>query len=308
MTTFNASEFIRDYLNEARPVGRANELSWLELKREWYDMKTEDGKLEFLKDAAALANTGQDALLIVGVEDTSFAFYDQRIADSGYGDPSHFQSLIAARISPAFSLEVGELEFDDGSAKHALSFVHVPPTRNRPHLLTEWTQRARPAGSGGPPSTARAFENALFFRRGARTFGPTCDAAPTRTELDAMYFDRPARFAQIGIRSWLGKNAAASREQPHIRIKVPLVLENLGAIDTSVREIRIQGRLTIAASPPYCHAEQEVRIGDTIVTVAYFNGARFDAPIRLCAGESAGCHLELTMLETAWHGSEILQH
>lgn len=306
---FDPKSFIQDYLDEARPLGKANELSWLDFKLEWHQMKTDEGKLEFLKDIAALANTGQDALLVLGVEDKSFAFKDQRIGASNYLDASSFQSLVASRISPSFSLEVGELEYDDGKAKHALSFLHVSPTRNRPHLVTDWefTPRVKP---GQPPPQKRQFRNALFFRRGTETFGPQRDRGetPTRTELDAMYFDRPVAFSRIGVQYWTRRKAQVLEDKGAWRVRLPLVITNLGRIDTSIIEAAVGGKLLISESAPHGHPAVVMEIPDAKCTVALFDQGGQDHPIRLVAGDVVRCAVEVQLWAPTWHGGLLLHH
>ena len=249
MQGFDAKAFLRTYLDDARALGKANELSWLDFKIEWHPMKTEEGKLEFVKDAAALANTGMHALLVVGVDDKTWALKDQRIASSGYEDASNFQSLIASRVTPMFSAEVEEMVYKDGASDRLLSLLHIPPTRNRPHLIGEWAAKGKPPGPGGPPWLPRSFKNALFFRRGARTFGPSSDEAPTRAELDAMYLDRPGVAAQLRVQDWREqKMEYARRHDPVLgrereMLSIPLVITNCSNLYTGVAAIRMKGRM-----------------------------------------------------------------
>lgn len=249
MPAFDAKTFVRNHLDGARPLGKANELSWLDFKLQWPPMKDEEGRLEFLKDAVALANTGQDALMVVGVDDKGWTFKDQRIADSGYTDGSQFASLVASRVTPAFSVEVDGMEYVDGGNKRLLSLVHITPTRNRPHLIGEWTMKGRPAGAGGAGAPPRTFKNALFFRRGARTFGPTCDEAPTRAELDAMYLDRPGTFTNLRVQRWHERHLEyAKRSDPVVgrereMLSVPIIITNCSAIATGFASIRMKGRI-----------------------------------------------------------------
>lgn len=249
MTAFDAKTFVRNHLDGARPLGKANELSWLDFKLRWPSMKDEEGRLDFLQDAAALANTGQDALMVVGVYDKGWSFQDQRIADSGYTDGSQFQSLVASRVTPAFSVEVDGMEYADAGNKHVLSVVHIAPTHNRPHLIGEWTTKGRPAGSAGAVFPTRTFKNALFFRRGARTFGPTCDEAPTRAELDAMYLDRPGNFTYLRVQNWYERrmeyvkrtDPVSGRERE--MLSLPIIITNCSAIPTGILSIVMKGRI-----------------------------------------------------------------
>jgi hypothetical protein len=146
----------------------------LDFKGAPYDLATDSGKFELAKDVVAFANSGLDALIVVGIEaergeDSPFERAKRiRLVPSASIDPKRYRDTIRERCYP--SLRTLDVELypaldDEGVASLRLG---SRPSRSQ----------AGPS-SCGPPCLRRATRckgGSLAFQRASSTQQSTCES------------------------------------------------------------------------------------------------------------------------------------
>ena len=162
---------------EAKKIGKPidNENPKLDFKRQWYDLKNPKEINEFLKDTTAIANTvGLDGYIVFGFDEKE-GFFDSYFEDSKLRDTSDLNGIIAKRCSNLFDIVAYPIEIDG----HQLSVLHIPPTLEKPILITNY-QKFNKDGTLKPEGE----QQRVFVRKGTSTM------IANKYDLEMMFYDR----------------------------------------------------------------------------------------------------------------------
>ncbi len=289
--------FLTALITESLALARFDELSWIEYKKQWHTLGQgqRDSKEhnEFLKDVTALANTGHEAFLVFGIDEkaTPPSLSAAAFTTCGLADSAAIQQKLWTRTDPPLSVEVKNLAVHGTT----ISYIHIRPTHNRPHLVRNWKHFDKWTGA-----VKQVYDNALFFRDGAKVLGPqeTPPIYPDRQRLAIMFQDRPGRYAEIRIRPWLDDlriESGRSPQQPNhsmprTHVVVPAAFANVGAAATTIES------MTVALSACLPGAGQPLLVDLPPFTVEYFYnkaGGKDQMPLHVPAREIQAVRLSL---------------
>ncbi|MCE9584664.1 MAG: putative DNA binding domain-containing protein [Planctomycetes bacterium] len=243
--SLNPLTFIPMLLEEAKAKGEVGELSWVDAKQQWPDLKTEAGLMEFIKDVAALANGPQDGLLVFGISQRPFVVQEQPYSKSKYADNGQIEQLVNSKIFPRARLTIDDITWNNTCISYAL----VAQSHNRPHVVREW--RCKPVPRRCPKCTQTTdmpgptFRNAVFWRSGSTTCGPQTGEReyPDRIELDGMYADRPSSFGRLHVVADPQFQGFLGQKSGPLELRLPLSVYNVGNLGTSLCGLRLKGTL-----------------------------------------------------------------
>src|SRR5690349_11099027 len=90
-----------------RVEGYEVENNKLDFKKIWYQLNSDDGKFEFLKDACAIANSygGADGFLVIGVDDDGNVS-GAAFRDSGLKNDLDLLGAIKSKVDHPFNIQV----------------------------------------------------------------------------------------------------------------------------------------------------------------------------------------------------------
>lgn len=147
----------------------------IDFKTKWYDLKTEQGKNEFIKDITSIANTiGLDGFIVIGYNDRDKKFSPAKFEDSGLKDTSEIPNLIIKKCSNLFDIAVYDFLIDS----YSISVLHIPPTLEKPiAILNHKTFR-----KDGNVNTQE--QHKIFIRKTTRTY------PASKNDIDLMYYDK----------------------------------------------------------------------------------------------------------------------
>jgi hypothetical protein len=230
----NVSDMLRSLISDGIRFKTFDELTWIDFKSKWPDLSTPNTiqHNEFIRDICALANTGYDAFLVFGVDQKGFSIPGSQWKECKLPDTADIVNRVRPRVDPPFEMDVADFGYED----KVLSYVCIPTTHNRPHLIKIYKH----INSKGHESQAK---NALVWREGSTTVSPP--EYPDRQKLSAMFADRPYSFSQLKISDWESKLSF----QDGGTIWIPVQICNIGSSPTSVLRIRISAQFSKEAAP-----------------------------------------------------------
>lgn len=224
MTLDQITEKLTPYLLEA--LSRTDlEQPKLDFKREWYDLKSTDGIMEFLKDTSSMANTvGPDAFIIIGLDDKNGELYNSPFKYSNLNDSNELMNIISKHITPIYTLNFYSIRFKNTE----LSILHIPPSLIKPHFLKCYKKNGREE------------QNRIFVRKGTGT--QFCASH----DLELMLWDRKNITPEYSLEASIHKNDISivsdgirSTHTPE-RIKFSSSIENLGKRPVSIIRIKFE--------------------------------------------------------------------
>lgn len=141
----------------------------LELKRQWWDLKSDHD--EFLKDICSMANTHTgDPSIIIGLDENG-DLHDASLPN----DEAKIQSKHKDKIEPKLQVRFNEVEVKGKT----LSIITIPHSANRPHVIKKYKNR----------------ENWIPVRVGTSTL------SASRSDLDEMYKERDrSNLSDLSVR------------------------------------------------------------------------------------------------------------
>jgi hypothetical protein len=112
MSESEIKDFVNTQLIQAS-AGYTIETNKFDLKREWYQLSTQAGESEFLKDACAIVNSyGRGhGFIVVGYDDKDKKIHSTSFKDCGLKDVTDIYGIIKRRIDRPFNIEIIELEY-----------------------------------------------------------------------------------------------------------------------------------------------------------------------------------------------------
>ncbi|MCR8979494.1 helix-turn-helix domain-containing protein [Brevibacillus laterosporus] len=141
--------------------GVQNENPKLELKKQFWDVSTNEGKEEFAKDLTVFANSPYGSGdIIVGIDGNTGEIQHTTLPV----DAAQLSDIIANKVQESFTVEFLEVDVDGIN----IIVVHIPSSNNKPHMLRCYKNR----------------ENFIPIRKGTRT------VAANRFDLDQMYAEK----------------------------------------------------------------------------------------------------------------------
>ncbi|WP_207632615.1 AlbA family DNA-binding domain-containing protein [Foetidibacter luteolus] len=131
MTEKEIFDRVKIILNRAL-AGLEIENPKVELKSQWYDLTSEQGLSEFIKDTSAIANTvGLDGFLIIGYDEKGKIFKPAKFSDCKLRDTADLVGLIAKRINEAFNISYYSMPYQGV----VVDVLHIPSSLNKPHVV-----------------------------------------------------------------------------------------------------------------------------------------------------------------------------
>lgn len=227
---------VRSYVESLIELARSNqevESDKVDFKRTWYDLNSESGIMEFIKDSSAIANTpGGDGYLVIGV-DTKGKVYDVSFQnDSGLADESHIQNLMIKHTDTPFNIRLVEAFYE--TKKY--SIIHIPPSNHKPHLIKKFVKFRKDKETsvliGAPP-----IPNAIFIRRGSS------NRFASKAELDDIYRYRHEHVVDIDLiatanpQTFTYYNKKEGDRNNRNHLYCTLIIENVGFRPVSIEQI-----------------------------------------------------------------------
>jgi predicted HTH transcriptional regulator len=158
--------------NELTRLIDSDEGPKLDFKRQPWNLDTNEGKGEFIKDILAMANaSGLTGYLILGVGNESSRPLES-IENYGLRE-ERLQQIAKDYVEPPIVFTYGETNFHDKT----IGFIIIPPSGARPH----WAKR----------QISGSLRDRTFYTRR----GSTTDFA-TLNEVEQMFRERPSATAQ----------------------------------------------------------------------------------------------------------------
>jgi len=110
----------------------------LDVKQQSWDLDTNEGKAEFLKDVSAMANSSGHEIgyIILGVTDADRAVVG---VNRDLLEEERLQQIVAEYIDPPFVLSFTVRSLLD----HGVGLISIPPSRQKPHLINRDIGRLR---------------------------------------------------------------------------------------------------------------------------------------------------------------------
>ncbi|MBM7106876.1 AlbA family DNA-binding domain-containing protein [Brevibacillus laterosporus] len=141
--------------------GVQNENPKLELKKQFWDVSTNEGKEEFAKDLTVFANSPYGSGdIIVGIDGNTGEIQHTTLPV----DAAKLSDIIANKVQESFPVEFLEVDVDGTN----IIAVHIPSSKNKPHMLRCYKQR----------------DNFIPIRKGTRT------VPANKFDLDQMYAEK----------------------------------------------------------------------------------------------------------------------
>jgi hypothetical protein len=189
--------------------GLSIEKSKFDFKREWYNLKSDQGKNEFIKDTTSMVNTyGLDGVIVIGFDDETKEFTDSKLPV----DPSELIDLINKRVDRLFDVNTYDVNYQG----HSLSVIHIPPSMDKPHFIRNF----KTYNSDG--SVKNSYENVIRIRKNTETY------FSTRYDLDLMLWDNKNVIPDYRILSSFNDNSLSFHGRDDPKCIISLTLENVG--------------------------------------------------------------------------------
>lgn len=164
----------------------------IELKREFWDLTTDDGKNDFAKDLTVMANSHYGAgNIIVGIDGKTGDLYLNLLPY----DAAELANIINRKVLEPFTVEFYEIQVDNKN----IIVVHIPKSYNKPHILRNYKQREMyiPVRKGTRTVPADKYDLDLMYSEREKIVIPPYRLEPfVRADLILIY---PAIFSGIII-------------------------------------------------------------------------------------------------------------
>jgi len=189
----------------------------VDCKRQWYNFNSEEDKSKFLKDSSSIANTvGLDGFIIIGYDEKNKTFFDAAFSDCGLRDTSDLNGIINKNVNRFYDISNHDIVYDG----HKLSILHIPPSFDKPHVLTCYKNF-----KNGIPKEEK---HRIFVRKG------TSSDYATKYDLEFMYYDRKNVIPEYDISTSMNLDKMElypniyQNEIYGVRLQVKFTFENIG--------------------------------------------------------------------------------
>jgi hypothetical protein len=228
MTKDEIEKMVSSYIEQSIG-GLSLENSKFDFKREWYNLKVEEGIQEFIKDTTSMVNTfGPDGIILIGFDDKTKEFKESILPK----DPSDIINLINKRVDRLFDINTYDITYKN----HSLSVIHIPPSMDKPHIIRNY----KTFQNG---EIRNSYENVSLIRKN------TSKGFSTRYDLDLMLWDNKNVVPDYRILSSYHFDSIHftlyDDEVP--KCKIYLTLENVGKRPVGI--IKLKMKFTLYPSP-----------------------------------------------------------
>jgi len=207
--------------------GNKSENSKFDFKRQWFNLKTEEGINQFLRHACAIANTfGPDGLMVIGYDEDKNLLYNTVFTDSGLSDLSDLTNLVASRVDRLFSFSVIPMDFEGST----LNVIHIPPSIDKPHLIVNYQTFTKDGKS-------RSEKERIFVRKN------TDSLIASRHDIELMYYDRKNIIPEYELSAYYPRNNISFLSgygEIQFRLRTPLTLENTGRRPVAISSMELK--------------------------------------------------------------------
>jgi hypothetical protein len=215
MTRDEIERTVKAYLLQAiSNPGIDLETNKLDFKSEWYNLKDEKGKNEFLKDATGIVNSygGADGFIVIGFNCKDNSFVNSPFTQSGLKDKTELIGIIASKVDRPFNLDEIPIQYNG----KILSVVHIPPSLDKPHVIRRYVS-----------DKGAEYENEVFVRHGSGA------KRATKHDLDLMYAEKRSividKRIDASINLILHTHRFQEFESVPISFKTHIFLHNFGS-------------------------------------------------------------------------------
>ena len=207
----------------------------VDFKADWYDLKSNKGISEFVKDTTAIANTyGLDGYIIIGYDEKQKKITGTNFKKSGLRDSSELPYIIIKNCSHLFDFNYSEIQIEN----KILGIIHIPPALEKPFFI----KRHRTFHKNG--TIKKEEEQRVFVRKGTSTF------PANRSDFELMYYDRKnilpdysynldVTFIKFERRT--GVFGPDNKEWLCYNCDLKFVLENIGRRAISIKNYKLIG-------------------------------------------------------------------
>jgi hypothetical protein len=156
----------------------------IECKRQWYDLKTDPGISEFIKDTSAMANTvGLDGFIIIGYDAKTKELENVQFSDSKLRDVTELYGILTRHLSEPFTLELHSFLIEGFN----IDVLHIPPSLNKPHVIKKHKTYTK------DNQIKMQEENRILVRKTTGIY------PATKYDLELMYYDRKNVISEYEI-------------------------------------------------------------------------------------------------------------
>lgn len=220
----------------------------IDFKSNWYDLATNKGINEFIKDTTAIANSfGPDGLIIIGYDEKKRELQETKFSDCGLKDSSQLPDLINKRVDRMF-----QFDFYEGQIQgFNLGIIHIPPSLDKPHVIRNYQTFDKTTGI-----IKSSEDHKIFIRRGSSTY------PASKSDLELMFYDRKNIqndydiLATIPIVSTSIVLTGVTDGTWFLDCKINIILENVGRRPVSISSVILTLSLF---SDPSSHEKIELR-------------------------------------------------
>src|SRR5689334_13018600 len=203
---------VTDYIRQSQN-GATKENDKFDFKQEWYDLSTDQGKSEFIKDTSSIANTfGPDGLIVIGFNDKTNTYHPAYFKDSRLRDVSELNKLINSKVKDGYDVIVHDFEVEG----KPLSILQIPPSLSKPHVIT----------------LHRNEQNRIFVRKGTSTW------PASKQDLELMFYDRKNIVPEYEIHCTYSVPSINATINDELAFKFYLHVENSGRRPVAIKRIR----------------------------------------------------------------------
>lgn len=234
MTEEEIINFVKNKISLSLNTSSHQESNKLDFKLKWYELNDVKGKNEFLKDCCSIINSygGGHGFIVIGYGEKKKVFKDAEISNSGFNDDKYLIDIIRSKVDMYFNIQVFDVEIEIEGAKRKLSIIAIPPSLNKPHVITEYKEGAT------------TYLNEIFVRHGST------NQRATKGDLDIMYSEKTSlivdkqvnstiSFKSLRVPSELGKLTS------RYSISSDLILHNVGSKNILVRKIIMEVKVEV---------------------------------------------------------------
>lgn len=196
----------------------------IEFKKEWYNLKEDQGINEFLKDITSIVNSyGPEGFLIFGVDEKEKTLVHSNLLDSGIEDMSKVHDLLIRKLSHPFDIDYHSIEYKE----KIVSLIHIPPSFEKPHFIKNYKNFKK-------GELKKELDQVVFVRKGSKV------SHATKYDVDLMYWDRKNIRNDFTLTAVLTKAEATLHSTPFFDCyRVCLLIDNAGRRPISMRGLSI---------------------------------------------------------------------
>ena len=196
--------------------GLHDELTKIELKIEWFDLRKSQPEYKFqlskfLKELTGIANTfGLNGYLIIGLGKEG-NIVDAPFKNSGLKDYTQLYDIVVRGVDRPINFEIIEIQTEIDGKNKTVTIIDIPPSIDKPHVMREYL------------TASQTFQNYIPVRKNTGVF------PANRSDLDLMYYDNKNIVPEYDLNvSTTNKAFSFTQMIPLVNLHLAMIFENAG--------------------------------------------------------------------------------